>query len=244
LTVKRCALIALAFLVCVLPASAARGAGGTKAVNMYIAVPASYSSTVTPAQAQAFVAAALGSPSDAPCIGSHSCSVEAWYRHEVGLVFDYTTTVVNLPNLSISSPNTDSCGSAAGGFWLDVVAQQLSLQVGDQFQSGDRTMVLLMGGGGWAGHYHPRNHVDWHDGMAGDWGTMRMFDSMNACAASYFSVLPANDAANGFAHEFHGMMGAFWQSGYNEFGLYQGDVMSDHQKQDLIKYSGRWLRSP
>ena len=220
---------------------AARGGPTPPLVHVYVVVPTSYSSTVTPAQAVDFVHAALGSPADTPCINSHSCSVNAWFRHELGEVFDYDVTVFPVPWGVFDS--TDACGSTDGGGWYWQVAWSLQ-GAGVDLSTRSRAAVVLMGGGGWAGHFSPANHVDAHMGMAGDWGTMRMFDSMNACAANYFSTLPANDAACGFAHEFAGMMGEFVTAGYNEGGLFQGDPMSTNEKKDLVRYSGKWLRSP
>lgn len=236
-------LIALLAALCLAAtAGAARGGPAPKAVEVYVVVPAAYSSTVTPAQGEAFVRAALGSRSDAPCIGSHSCSVSAWFKHELGETFDYTVETLEASfSVPPGDPNqTDSCGSTAGPGWYWTVASALT-EAGVSLTKNDRVAVLLMGGGGWAGHFAPTNNVPAHLGMTGDCGAMRMFDSMNPCAASYFAGLPANDAASGFAHEFAGMMGAYAIGGYGDGGLYQGDPMGDSVKKALLRYSGKWL---
>src|SRR5262245_5459708 len=184
----------------------AKGAPTSEPVEVYVVVPAAYSSTVTVQQGVDFVHAALGSPTDAPCVGSHSCSVNAWFRNELGQVFDYNVTV--LPVSWSVEPNdpVDECGSTDGGGWYYQVGGSLA-NAGVNLTARNRVAVVLMGGGGWAGHFAPANKVIYHYGMGGDWGAMRMFNSMNTCATNYFSTLPANDAANGFAHEFIGMMG-------------------------------------
>lgn len=216
--------------------------GPIKSVQVYVVVPAAYSSTVTPAQGEAFVRAAIGSRSDAPCIGSHSCSIEGWFKHELGQTFDYTVETINASfSVPTSDPNSvDSCGSTSGPSWYWTVASALT-NANVSLTKNDRVAVLLMGGGGWAGHFAPTDNVPAHLGMAGDWGAMRMFDSMNACATSYFAGLPAEDAASGFAHEFAGMMGAYAIGGYGDGGLYQGDPMGDSVKKALLRYSGKWL---
>ena len=237
------ALIILSLLLLFASPAVARGGPAPKVVRVVVVVPAAYSSTVTPAQGEAFVRAALGSRSDAPCIGSHSCSVEGWFKHEIGQTFDYTVETLQA-SFSVppaGDPNfTDSCGSTAGPGWYWTVASDLTA-AGVSLTKNDRVAVLLMGGGGWAGHFAPTNNVPAHFGMAGDWGAMRMFDSMNSCAASYFAGLPAEDAASGFAHEFAGMMGAYAIGGYGDGGLYQGDPMGDSVKKALLRYSGKWL---
>lgn len=242
---KRIILTALAVLmVCALPASAARGAGGTKTIQVYVAVPANAVTTVTPEQAVQSIQYVLGQPTDASCLQpwspyDHStwgCSVEGWFRHELGQVFDYTITVVSIP--AIGGP-TDSCGSwSAQGLYFDVVGPLASMGAG--FKTRDRSMILTLGAGGWAGHFSPvpDPKVDYHFGMVGDWGVMENFDLRNACVPSW------DTPARGFSHEFAGMLGMYVTAGYDEGGLFVGDPMSANEKRDLQKYSGGWLRSP
>ena len=242
---KRIALAALAaFLMLALPVSAAKpahAAANQAKVRVAVAVPTTYSSTVTPAQGEAFVRAALGSPTDAPCIGSHTCSVNAWFKHELGQVFDYDVTIVPMTWGVTAEQGVDSCGSTAGPGWFYSPTQDLAA-AGFGFTKNDRTMTLLMGGGGWAGHFAPTDRVPVHQGMVGDWGVMAWTGQPNACLTAY-GMLP-EDAFAGFSHEFAGMMGAYVTAGYNEGGLFVGDPMSANEKKDLVKYSGRWLRSP
>ncbi len=230
---KRTALIALAFLVCVLPASA-RG-GPTSTVHVYVVVPSSYSSTVTPAQGVSAVQTWLGQPTDAACIGSQfTCSIEGWFRHELGQVFDYDLTTV--PVGFAVSGQVDACGSADGGGWYWTVAAALS-SAGYDLSNKQRVAVMFMGGGGWAGHFAPNNRVDAHLGMTGDWGVMNEYDQPNGCDPSFAYESPAH----GFSHEFAGMMGEYVTAGYNEGGLFVGDVMSANERRDLLRLSGKWL---
>ena len=234
----RLVLAAIAILaVFALPAQAGRGAGGHLLVRVAVAVPTAYSSTVIPAQGEAFVRAALGAPTDASCIGSHTCSVEAWFKHELGQVFDYDVTVVPMTWGVGPGDPVDSCGSTEGQGWYYRPPADL-MAAGFGFDKTDRTMTLLMGGGGWAGHFAPTDRVPVHQGMVGDWGPMMQFNARNAC-------IPADEYPNrGFSHEFMGMMGAYVTAGYNEGGLFIGDPLSANEKRDLLRYSGRWLYAP
>ena len=222
-------------------ASAAKPAGGTRLVNVYVAVPTTYFSTVTPEQAEDFVYASLGSASDAPCIGSHTCSMNGWFKHEIGQVFDYDVTIVPMSWGVTFGERTDACGSTDGVGWFYAPMQDLAA-VGAGFTKNDRTMTLLMGGGGWAGHYSPTDNVSVHQGMAGDWGVMVREGVPNACVTAY--GMPVTDAFSGFGHEFMGMMGAYSISGYGDGGLFQGDSMGPTVKKALLRNSGRWLRNP
>jgi len=228
-----CLLVALIF---VLPA---RAQGGSKTVHVLVVIPATYSSTVTPDQAVSAVQSWLGQPTDAPCIGSqYTCTIEGWFRHELGQVFNYDLRTVSV---SFNWSSFDACGSFSGPYLYLAVDPAVSAATGINFgNTSDRTMELVMGGGGWAGHYSPadRGRVVDHMGMVGDWGVEQQYGVPVSC-------IPAPDApAHGFSHEFAGMMGEYVTAGYNEGGLFLGDVMSAHEKADLMHYSGQWLRAP
>lgn len=228
----------VAALLLALPAGA-KGGPASARVNVIVVVPATYTSNVTPAQTVTATQSWLGSPSDAACIGSqYTCTMEGWFRHELGRVFDYDLQTVEIGNLP-TGLSTDACGSWSDSnlsFWVN---GHVEAQTGIDFSSNrQRTMLVLLGGGGWAGHFSPANRGVDHFGMVGDWGVMEQYGVRNACMGS------PDAPAHGFSHEFAGMMGAYVTAGYNEGGLFLGDVMSPNIKADLLKYSGKWLRSP
>lgn len=225
--------LAVALFTLLIPSAVAKGGPG-KPVNVYVAAPVNAQTSVTTEQAVSAVQSWLGSPSDAPCIGSQfTCTMEGWFRHELGLVFDYTVEVV--PMHAITGP-TDACGSWNFPF---LYSHLESTSIG--LSSQDRSMVLMLGAGGWAGHFSPANRKVDHFGMVGDWGVMQQFGVPNACVLEHAAL---DGPARGFSHEFAGMMGAYVTAGYNEGGLFLGDVFSENSKRDLAKYSGRWLRAP
>lgn len=228
---QRLILAALAaFAIVALPASAARGAGSHPLVHVLVVVPTSYTSNATPGQAVAAVQTWLGQPSDAPCIGSTSCTIEGWFKHELGQVFDYQVQTVNVPQSA--GPGTDACGQGGDVFrYMDWVKQLTGLSFGVS----ERDMEIVMGLGGWAGHWSPTDRKVDHLGAVGDWGVMEQFNARNACIPDW------DYPARGFSHEFAGMMGEFVTAGYNEGGLFVGDPMSANEKSDLLHYSGKWL---
>lgn len=244
--VKSLLTVVLVACLFAMAADAARAAAG-KLVHVYVAVPTTYSSTVTPQQAESYVYAALGTPFDVPCIGSHLCTMNGWFKHEIGQVFDYDVTIVPMTWGVTPGERTDSCGSTGGFGWYYAPAQDLAA-AGAGFSKNDRTMTLLMGGGGWAGHFAPNNDVSVHQGMSGDWGVMLREGVPNACLTAYGA--PVTDMFSGFGHEFMGMMGAYSVAeqrlgdGYADGGLFQGDPMGSFVKKSLLQYSGRWLRNP
>jgi hypothetical protein len=232
-------LFVLAALLLALPAGAAKGGPAASRVNVVVVVPDGYVSNTTPAQAVTAVQSWLGSPSDVACIGSqYTCTMEGWFRHELGQVFDYDLTVVSMEAVNSA---VDACGSYSSPFVYFQVNGGVEAATGINFDSNrQRTMLLLMGGGGWAGHYAPtdRGNSVQHFGMVGDWGVMEQYGVRNSCMGS------PDAPAHGFSHEFMGMMGAYVTAGYNEGGLFLGDVMSANIKSDLMRYSGKWLHSP
>ena len=230
-------LVLLALALFTVPA-AAKGGPAPSRVNVIVVVPPGYVSNATPAQAMTAVQSWLGSPSDAACIGSqYTCTMEGWFKHQLGKVFDYDLSLVQIGNLP-SGLGRDACGSWSDSnlsFWVD---GHVSTQTGIDFSSNrQRTMELVMGAGGWAGHFAPPNRNVDHMGMVGDWGVMEQYGVRNSCQL-------VDSPAHGFSHEFMGMMGAYVTSGYNEGGLFLGDVMSPNIRADLLKYSGKWLRNP
>jgi hypothetical protein len=236
-------LLILVSLLALLSAPAAARGRPTKFIEVYVAVPADTQTTVTSAQAVQTIQRVLGSPMDAPCLGRWSpydrstwnCTVEGWFRHELGQVFDYRITVVNIP--AIGGP-VDACGSwSSSGLYFSAIGGLLP--TGATFTKQDRAMIFLLGGGGWAGHFSPADHVDYHFGMVGDWGAMSLFNQQNACLPAEY-----DEPSGGLSHEFAGMMGEYVTAGYNEGGLFAGEPMSVNEKSDLLRYSRQWLRSP
>lgn len=209
--------------------TAGRG-GSNRPIEFYVAVPANAQIAVTSEQAEAAVRLWLGEPTDAPCTGSQNCSIEGWFRAELGRVFDYRVTVI--PMKEIPGP-TDSCGSWNFPF---LYTHLESTSIG--LSSNDRSMVLMLGAGGWAGHFSPADRKVLHFGMVGDWGVIEQYGAEVSCIPEW------DFPARGFSHELMGMMGAYVTAGYNEGGLFIGDGMSANIKRDLLKYSGRWLREP
>jgi hypothetical protein len=206
-------------------------AQGHPKVNVLVIVPSSYVSNATPDQAVSAAQTFLGSPSDAPCIGSTSCSIEGWFKHELGQVFDYQIQTITIPYGLVGS---DPCGSAGGGGLYWYVNQWVSQLTHYNFGVSERDMEVLMGAGGWAGHFSPADRQVEHFGMVGDWGVMEQFNERNAC-------IPDWDYPNrGFSHEFAGMMGMYVTDGYNG-ALFSGDTMTANNKADLMHYSGKWL---
>lgn len=227
----------LALVGCVLatvllasPVSAARVVSGSRPIEVYVAVPANAQTTITPAQSETAIRLWLGNPTDAPCTGSQNCSIEGWFRAELGQVFDYRVSVI--PMKEIAGP-TDSCGSWSFPF---LYTHLKSTSIG--LSSNDRSMVVMLGAGGWAGHFSPADRKVSHFGMVGDWGVMEEYGVEVPCIPEW------DYPTHGFSHEFMGMMGAYVTAGYNEGGLFIGDEMSANIKRDLVKYSGRWLREP
>jgi hypothetical protein len=239
-------LLILVSLLALLSAPAAARGGPTKFIEVYVAVPADAQTTVTSAQAVQTIQRVLGSPTDAPCIGewdpyntaTWTCSVEGWFRHELGQVFDYRVTVVPLQALPNAEPNfgRDACGSYNWGIYT-FIDPWLTDAVGAGFTKNDRTMILTLGAGGWAGHFAPTDRNVDHFGMVGDWGVMENFNLRNACVPDW------DTPSRGFSHEFAGMLGMYVSDGYSG-ALFVGNVMTANNKADLLRYSRQWLRNP
>jgi len=226
--------LVVAALLLALPA-VAKGGPTPSRVNVVVVVPSGYVSNTTPSQAVTSVQSWLGSPSDAACIGSqYTCTMEGWFKHELGKVFDYDVQTVAMAPVNSA---VDACGSYSSPFAYFQVNAAVEAATGIDLDSNrQRTMLLLMGGGGWAGHFAPtdRGNSVQHFGMVGDWGVMEQYGVRNSCQL-------VDSPAHGFSHEFMGMMGAYVTSGYNEGGLFLGDVMSPNIRADLLRYSGKWL---
>jgi hypothetical protein len=211
------------------------GKGG-QVIPIYVVVPAQYASTVSVDQARQWAEDVIGQPTDAPCIGSHDCSIEAWFRHEIGRVFDYALVSVEAPNISNDTAYVDACGSFAGPGWI-YPAQEAIGASGYDIRKNDRYFILLLGGGGWAGHIFATGSSKQAWGMIGDWGAERKFGVPVTCMPDWV------DVSGGFSHEFAGMLGMYVTDGYSG-ALYTGDPMTPGNKSDLLHYSGHWLRSP
>jgi len=134
--------LVIAALLLALPAGA-KGGPASARVNVVVVVPAAYSSNATPAQAEAAAQSWLGSPSDAACIGSqYTCTIEGWFRHEIGQVFDYTIQTVPIGNLP-TGLSKDACGSWSDSnlsFWVN---GHVEAQTGIDFSSSRRCGQLL-----------------------------------------------------------------------------------------------------
>lgn len=212
-------------------------------VHVFIIAPASYSGGVTVPQAMTAVQTWLGQPSDPPLIGSTSISMESWVRHETGKVFDYDITVHSSahPDTDFTS-SFDACGSMDGLQVETKLNLFMTDEVGYSYENnGQRTMIVLLGAGGWAGHkfISPRSSTTgWC--LVGDWGVMEQDGAPNDC------VTPGDFPTRGFGHEFMGMMGAFWTSGGGDTDdpIFTGDVLATSMKRNLIHNSGAWLRNP
>lgn len=225
-----------------LPAHARGGPGG-KAVEIYVAVPANAVTTITSAQAVETIRKVTGQPTDAPCLVSWNpydtstwgCTVEGWYRHELGKVFDYRVTVVPIPAQNFAA---DACGQGAS--WEGVVSSLTNARVGFSTSKGVRTMVMVLGGGGWAGHFAPTDSQVDHMGLVGDWGVMEDHGVPNSCIPEW------DTPSRGYSHELAGMMGMYIGGGcYGDGqGCFVGDAMSVVEKASLLKYSNSWLRQP
>jgi len=219
---------------------AARGGPAPPKINVLVVVPSAYTSNVTPAQAVSAAQTFLGQPSDAACIGvalpsdpsTWTCSIEGWFKHELGRVFDYQIQIV--PIAWASGGPFDACGASGGPLYLGV-NPDVSAATGLTFTDRERDILLVMGAGGWAGHFSPADRKVPHEALIGDWGVMEQFGVPNSCIPDW------DYPARGFSHEFMGMMGAYTTSGYDEGGLFIGDPMSAHIKADLLRYSGKWL---
>lgn len=208
-------LVALALLSA--PA-AARGGPPTRAVEVWVVEPANAQTTVTSAQAVTASIIFLDQIND-------------WFERDLGLVFDYT--IQTLPTGPVNS-STDECGS----FRSTTLYTQIPDAVGVSAQ--DRSMVLFLGAGGWAGHFSPADKQVPHFGMVGDWGVMEQFGVPVSCIPSW------DYPARGFSHEFAGMMGAYVGGGcyVDGQGCFLNDPLSALEIAALKKYSGKWLRTP
>lgn len=214
----------------------ARGGGQNRTIPVYLVIPAVYSSAVTPDQMAQTISYAMGQPTDAPCIGSHSCSIEAWFRHELGQVFDYRIITVPAPKYdNTSGVPVDSCGRfSSSGLYLG--AEDAISSAGYSIDH-TRYFMVMMGAGGWAGHFAPSDRK-LNMGMVGDWGGEVLFGTSAQDSCNWTTeVIP------GMAHEFAGMLGMYETDGYNG-ALWNGDVMTANNKRDLLHWSGAWLRSP
>jgi len=241
----RTLLVALLTMVMLVAPAGARGGPSSKPIDIYIVVPADAVTTVTPAESKQHIERVVGQPTDAPCLQRWSpwdtstwwtCTMEGWFRHEIGKVFDYRITTVNVP--AYTYVGRDVCGSYAGyGAWQYTIDYLKGIA---SFSKGARTFLYLMGGGGWAGHFAPTNRQVDHAGMVGDWGAMQMVGRPNACIPAWA------EPSGGLSHEFVGMMGMYVDGGCYDDGLgcYLGDAMTSAEKAALLKYSGSWLRSP
>ncbi len=240
---KKLIFAAIAALVLATTASAA--GPQSKKVEIYVAVPSDAITNVTSSQAVQTIEKIVGKPTDAPCLVSWNpydkstwgCSIEGWYRHEVGKVFEYRITVVQIGALG---GQRDACGSYTGGGLYFAVDQQLAQNSSAGFTKNDRTMIMTMGAGGWAGHFAPPNRQVDHMGMVGDWGVMEDHGTPTSCIPEW------DTPSRGFSHELAGMMGMYVGGGCYEdgYGCFVGDQMSAVEKSALLKYSGQWLRNP
>lgn len=193
-----------------------------KRVQVYVVVPTSYVSNATPEQAMNAVPIWM-------------LENQQWFQNELGqsIVYDLT----RLDGFVRSGTSVDACGSFSGVGLYEPVMDFIR-KSGYRAGSQDRTMILVMGAGGWAGHFSPPNKVRDHFGMVGDWGVMEQYDQRNAC-------IPDWDNPNrGFSHELAGMMGMYVGGGcYGDGqGCFVNDSMSEQEKADLLEYSGRWFR--
>lgn len=209
-------LLPLLAAITLLGASAQAAPPQPKRVQVFVVVPTAYSSTVTPEQAMSTVPAWLD-------------EINAWFQREIGRTFDYD--LVRLDGFSYID-NVDACGS-----FSDPQAGRIThnfIRTRGYALRGERTVTLLLGGGGWAGHmFTPKGGAEnW--GMAGDWGVMQEYGVPNACVPSW------EHPNRGFSHELAGALGMYWTDGYSG-ALFVGDTMSAGNKADLLRYSGRWL---
>jgi hypothetical protein len=209
-------------------------------IHAFVVVPSQYSSTVTPEQTVAAVQQWMGQPTDAPCIGSTTCTIEGWFRHELGKVFDYDVTVHYTPKTAAElSTTTDACGSMSSSL-LDNAIRNLLYSEAGYVLNDQRTMMVVMGAGGWAAHQFtsPRGSTTgW--GLVGDWGVMEQNGVPNSCVPSWDYPM------RGFSHEVAGMMGMFSTSqGDSDDPIFTGDVLTTTEKRNINHNSGAWLRTP
>lgn len=202
-----------------------------KVIHVFVVVPSAYTSNATPAQAEAAVRLWLGQPGDAACLGHTGCSIEGWFKHELDRYFDYDLTVHRSAwtATQINAPNPlDECGQMhSGGPWGNV--RTLLGQERGYVWSGERTIVLLMGAGGWAGH-----NPDSGFALVGDWGVAEQNGYPGICDP-YGTVFPSR----GFGHEFVGMLGAFRDGAY--YPIFTGDELDEQHESNLRTSSGEWL---
>lgn len=200
-------LLALAF-------ASSAGAAPNRAVEVWVVEPSNAQTTVTSAQAVTASILFLD-------------EINAWFQREVGQVFDYRIQTLAIGPLG---GDVDACGSYAGP-----VLFAIRDPIGTSAQ--DRSMVLMLGAGGWAGHFAPPDKQVPHFGMVGDWGVMELYDAKVSC-------IPDWDFPNrGFSHEFAGMMGMYVGGGcyVDGQGCFVNDPLSAIEKAALLKYSGKWL---
>lgn len=202
-----------------------------KVIHVFVVVPSVYTSNVTVAQAEAATRLWLGQPGDAACLGHAGCSIEGWFKHELGLYFDYDLTVHRSAwtATQINAPYPlDSCGQMNElGVWGNVPS--LLYQERGYDRGGQKTMVLLVGAGGWAGH-----HPDSATAIVGDWGVAEQNGYPGVCDP-YGTVFPSR----GFGHEFVGMLGAFVNDAY--YPVFTGDPLDAQHEANLLARSGDWL---
>lgn len=212
--------------------AAAPSARGAQPIHVFVAVPPTYTSPVTPEQARIAVSTWLGQPTDAPCLGQY-CTVEGYFRSQLGKVFDYDLTVVPGAYPQPGPGGVDACNQ--GGidqYWFRSPTAGYSL-------SGNRTMVLVLGGGGWAGH-NPGTKQSGAFGMGGDWGVQAMWDVPLPCVPAGIAE-PFMD--RGFAHEFEGMMGMYRNGATYDYFCCERAMEAQHKK-NLLSWSRSWLRNP
>lgn len=211
---KKITVITTAIILLAALAATATAAKPTKVVYVYVVDPATATTTVTPEQAEAAANKWMG-------------EINSWLQREIGRVLDWEVRHVQVPRVD-SETQRDSCGSYSyPGLLLWMNRQGFT-------DERDRFIYLLMGGGGWAGHYFTAKG-NRSSSMVGDWGVQQEEGLLTPCTPTL------DDPNRGFSHELMGTLGMYWTDGYSG-ALFVGDTMTEGNKRDLLRYSGAWLR--
>lgn len=221
----RLALIAAVALLLAAPASAQPA----KNVHIIIVVPSAYASTVTPDQAVTAVNGWMG-------------TINAWLAAQTGKTVNYDVTVDSITeSISQLAAGVDACGSASDGqSFANNVFAALNREHGYS-TSGNRTMLVVLGAGGWAGHYwaSPSNTpkgwpTKW--GLVGDWGVEEQAGVPVACVPGWDYPM------RGYSHEFVGALGMFFNGKYDtDDSIFVGDPLTATEISNLSRNSGTWL---
>lgn len=236
-------------LMTLISASTSTGASRNPAtVHVLIVVPSQYGGPATATTAETVLRLWLGQPTDSPCTGDFrvtGCTIEGWFRQEIGEVFDYDVTIVNLAetatDLDYAAVVTLGCGEIFNSLDNNNNMRAFVSAESGYVGTGQRTMYEVLGAGGYARHkFISSKSTTTGYGIIGDWGVAEQLGIQESC-----DLFAGNYAVTGFGHEFAGMMGTYSTSQTDtDDNVYAGTQLTAAEKHNLTHNSGDWLRSP